>query len=44
MDEKVFIFLYAIGIPFNVIRSPYWHEMVHIINGAHEVQYSTRLI
>jgi hypothetical protein len=44
MDEKVFRVFYASGIPFNVLLSPYWHEMVHTINGAHGVQYSTQLI
>ena len=31
MDAKVLWFLYACGIPFNVLRSPYWHEMVEAI-------------
>jgi hypothetical protein len=31
---KFFRFLYACGIPFNVLRSPYWHEMLQVINGA----------
>ena len=34
MDSKVFRFLYACGIPFNVLRSPYWHEMVEAIRTA----------
>jgi hypothetical protein len=34
MDAKVFRVLYACGIPFNVLRSPYWHEMVQAINNA----------
>lgn len=34
MDSKVYKFLYACGIPFNVLRSPYWHEMVSSINDA----------
>ena len=34
MDSKVYRFLYACGIPFNVLRSPYWHEMVSAINDA----------
>jgi hypothetical protein len=34
VDAKIFRFLYACGIPFNVLRSPYWHEMVQAINGA----------
>ena len=29
--SKVYRFLYACGIPFNVLRSPYWHEMVEAI-------------
>eukprot|EP00253_Pinus_taeda_P030175 PITA_30175 len=32
MDSKVYRFLYACGIPFNVLRSPYLHEMVSAIN------------
>ena len=31
VDAKVLHFLYACGIPFNVLRSPYWHEMVEAI-------------
>jgi len=34
VDSKVYRFLYACGIPFNVFRSPYWHEMVSTINDA----------
>jgi hypothetical protein len=34
MDAKISRFLYTCGIPFNVLRSPYWHEMVQAINGA----------
>ena len=34
MDSKKFRFLYACGVPFNVLRSPYWHEMVSAINDA----------
>ena len=34
MDSKIYRFLYACGVPFNVLRSPYWHEMVKPINGA----------
>jgi hypothetical protein len=34
VDAKKFRFLYACGIPFNVLRSPYWHEMLQVINGA----------
>jgi len=30
----VFRFLYANGVPFNVLRSPYWHEMVDAFLGA----------
>jgi hypothetical protein len=26
VDAKVIWFLYACGIPFNVLRSPYWHD------------------
>jgi hypothetical protein len=28
VDEKVVWLLYACGIPFNVLRSPYWHDLV----------------
>jgi hypothetical protein len=31
VDAKVVWFLYACGIPFNVLRSPYWHETVKAI-------------
>jgi hypothetical protein len=34
VDAKIFRFLYACGVPFNVLRSPYWHGMVQAINGA----------
>jgi hypothetical protein len=34
VDAKIYRFLYACGIPLNVLRSPYWHEMVQAINGA----------
>ena len=34
VDSKIYRFLYANGIPFNVLRSPYWHEMVSAINDA----------
>eukprot|EP00253_Pinus_taeda_P025103 PITA_25103 len=34
VDSKLYRFLYACGIPFNVLRSPYWHEMVYAINDA----------
>lgn len=34
VDAKVFRFLYACGIPFNVLRSPYWHEMVAALQTA----------
>ena len=34
VDSKIFRFLYACGVPFNVLRSPYWHEMVSAINDA----------
>ena len=32
VDAKVARFLYACGLPFNVLRSPYWHDMVRAIN------------
>ena len=34
VDAIFFRFLYACGIPFNVLCSPYWHEMLQVINGA----------
>lgn len=34
VDSKIYWFLYACVIPFNVLRSPYWHEMVFAINDA----------
>ena len=34
MDAKNFKFHYACGVPFNVLCSPYWHEMIQAINGA----------
>jgi hypothetical protein len=34
VDAIFFRFLYACGIQFNVHRSPYWHEMLQVINGA----------
>ena len=34
VDAKVYRFLYACGVPFNVLRSPHWHEMAQAINGA----------
>jgi hypothetical protein len=34
VDAKVVRFLYACGIPFNVFRSPYWHDLVEAINEA----------
>jgi hypothetical protein len=34
VDAKVVRFLYACGVPFNVLRSPYWHDMVKAINKA----------
>jgi hypothetical protein len=34
VDAKVVRFLYACGIPFNVLRSPYWHDLVKGINEA----------
>jgi hypothetical protein len=32
VDAKVEWFLYACGVPFNVLHSPYWHDMVRAIN------------
>jgi hypothetical protein len=32
VDAKVVRFLYACGIPFNVLCSPYWHDLVKAIN------------
>jgi hypothetical protein len=34
VDAKVIWFLYACGIPFNVLGSPYWHDLVKGINEA----------
>ena len=34
VDSKVYRFLYSCGVSFNVLHSPYWHEMVQSINGA----------
>jgi hypothetical protein len=34
MDAKVFSVIYAYGISFNVLYSPYWHDMVYAINDA----------
>ena len=34
VDSKVLRFLYACGIAFNVLCSPYWHEMVEAIRTA----------
>jgi hypothetical protein len=34
VDAKILRFHYACGLPFNVLRSPYWHEMVQAINGT----------
>jgi hypothetical protein len=34
VDEKVVWLLYACGIPFNVLRSPYWHDLVKKIKKA----------
>jgi hypothetical protein len=34
VDAEVFKVLYACGIPFNVLHSPYWHEMVQAIHNT----------
>ena len=34
MDSNIYRFLYAYGIPFNVLCSPYWDKMVSAINDA----------
>jgi hypothetical protein len=34
VDAKVVRFLCACGIPFNVLHSPYWHDLVKGINEA----------
>ena len=34
MDAEVFRFLYACGRLFNVLCSPYWHQMVEAIHCA----------
>ena len=33
-DTRVARAIYACGIPFNVVRSPYWHDLVRAINTA----------
>ena len=33
-DTRVARAIYACGIPFNVVRSPYWHDLVRAINIA----------
>lgn len=42
VDAKVLCFLYASDITFNVLRSPYWHEMVEAIHGASKGYKSPR--
>jgi hypothetical protein len=32
VDAKVVWFLYVCGLPFNVLHSPYWHDMAQAIN------------
>jgi hypothetical protein len=34
VDAKVVRFLYACGLPFNMLHSPYWHDLVKGINEA----------
>ena len=34
VDSKVYWFLYACGIPFKFLHSPYWHETVEAIRTA----------
>jgi hypothetical protein len=34
VDEKELKVLYACGVPFNVLCSPYWHDMAQAVNGA----------
>ena len=34
MDGKIVRFLCACDVPFNVLHSPYWHDMVKAINEA----------
>lgn len=34
VDGKIVRFLCACGVPFNVLHSPYWHEMIKAINEA----------
>ena len=33
-ETRVARAIYACGIPFNVVRSPYWQDMVRAINTA----------
>ena len=33
-DSRVARCIYACGIPFNVVRSPYWKDMIRAVNKA----------
>ena len=33
-DSRVARCIYACGIPFNVVRSPYWQDMIRAVNKA----------
>jgi hypothetical protein len=41
VDAKVACFLYACGVPLNVLRSPYWHDMVRAINEKYPQGYKS---
>jgi hypothetical protein len=44
VDAKKLRVLYARGVPFNVLRTPYWHEMVQAISGAPKGYKSLRYV
>jgi hypothetical protein len=33
MDNRVARAIFACGIPFNVVQSPYWQDMLRAVNG-----------
>eukprot|EP00253_Pinus_taeda_P024027 PITA_24027 len=35
-DSRVARCIYACGIPFNVVRSPYWQDMIRVVNKARQ--------
>jgi hypothetical protein len=34
MENKVARAVFACGIPFNVVQSPYWQDMLRVVNEA----------